>query len=888
MSWTRMRQAFCAALALSISACGSGGGGTDRPLVSLAIADPLVHVGSYHPVEVHIDPAAGLTLADLTFTVPAGPTAGNVSVSQEATPASPPTVLLLVGPSPGAHALVARRASTGAEVARLEFFSTTKWGDEDAGPSVWFTGTPKEPPAGSAWGGGPATPQNFNTAPALGTRRIAIVLVDTSTQRFTPAETAASTTEWSDHAVGGVTTGGVTRSLALYYDEVSYGNLAITAQVFGPYELDGSFDDFFFWGDADPLNFNGKPKGQYFQACITAADADVDYTQFDSVLCVSRTDDASDPAGPRSAWPYAGIGAWGPYTTSEGDLNLGVMSMPSNWNTPGRTIFETLSHEFGHNLGIGDQYAPGVPQPAPWPGSRNVGAWDMMHADEAFPHFAASHRMIFGWIDQDWIRNIDFARAGGPVDETVQLEAIERGTPTLAAHSVLEIRVADGWNYYFELRSPQAGQIGDQSLPRPDSVLGTDAAGIPFPVARPFMLLLGNDPDGDGSALRTGENYRETDFSDPTFPTDFRVDVTGIAGDVATVRVRYGVNSKPDPSIHPWPAGPDRPYQSPDIEVRNARNAADPTLANVPWAENPNTIAARITNRGNLNAQDVVANFYVKDYTVGGAPEFFLGSDTQTIGPGATAEFTASWTPPREGHFCVIVRIPLYVTPVGAVVEMTELNNVAQSNYDRFISATASPASRAVADVVVGNPLPNRTRVILTASQTNPWYRTYLEHRWVVLAPGELRRIRVMFEHAGEAPGLGPQPDVKALDPNRAIIRAFIEDSRSAPFDAPLVFDGLQALVQTGRATQIDVAGDAGGSVSGTVRTVDDQKPVQSGRVIVSHETAANPVRTGHQVLPLTNGSFATQVPSDWTRIHATYLPQSGFGLTESDATKER
>jgi hypothetical protein len=353
--------------------------------------------------------------------------------------------------------------------------------------------------------------------------------------------------------------------------------------------------------------------------------------------------------------------------------------------------------------------------------------------------------------------------------------------------------------------------------------------------------------------------------------------------------VRYGVNSKPDPSIRPWPAGPDRPYQSPDIEVRNARNAADPTLANVPWAMNPNVIAARVTNRGNLNAQDVVANFYVKDFTVGGAPEFFLGSDVATIGPGATVELTTTWTPPREGHFCVIVRIPLYVTPAGGVIEMTELNNVAQSNYDRFISATASPASRAVAHVLVGNPLPDRARVILAASQTNPWYRTYVEHQWLVLDPGETRRIRVMFEHAGELPGLGPQPgDVKAGDPNRAIVRAFLEDPRSAPFHAPLVFDGLQALVQTGRATQTQVDGDGGGSVTGTVRTVDDQKLVETGRVIVSYESPAASGREGHHVLELENGAFATQVPSDWTAIHATYLPQSGFGLTESDATKER
>src|SRR3954452_1732495 len=41
---------------------------------------------------------------------------------------------------------------------------------------------------------------------------------------------------------------------------------------------------------------------------------------------------------------------------------------------------------------------------------------------------------------------------------------------------------------------------------------------------------------------------------------------------------------------------------------------------------------------------------------------------------------------PASGHFCIAARIPLYVVPTApTVVEMTELNNVAQSNYDRFL-----------------------------------------------------------------------------------------------------------------------------------------------------------------------------------------------------------
>ena len=53
----------------------------------------------------------------------------------------------------------------------------------------------------------------------------------------------------------------------------------------------------------------------------------------------------------------------------------------------------------------------------------------------------------------------------------------------------------------------------------------------------------------------------------------------------------------------------------------------------------------------------------MKNYSVGGAPETFLGSDVRNVPAGATVEFTASWTPPSTGHYCVVVRIPCTSCP---------------------------------------------------------------------------------------------------------------------------------------------------------------------------------------------------------------------------------
>ncbi|RLE16587.1 MAG: hypothetical protein DRJ50_14870, partial [Actinobacteria bacterium] len=611
-------------------------------------------VGSYHRVAVKL--SSQVTMADINFVVPGGPAGAQLSLSRQRPETKVPEIMLLAGFRPGGYILEARKKSTGQLLAKLPFDVTTSWNDETRGPGIWFDGEPSGGSQGSAWGGGPAAPQNLDVVPASGTRRVAIVLVDTTSERYTTAEGTATRTAWLDDAVNGVLVGGVTRSVAAWLSEVSYGQFTISAQAFGPYQLAGDFDAH--------INANGSPKGSYYQAAITAADADIDYTQFDSVVVVSRSID-----GGRSAWPYASIGEWGPWTTADGNLNLGVVSMPFDWTArDGRQVHETLTHELGHNLGLGDQYTPSV-------AGRNVGEWDMMHADGFFPHFSAPHRMMLGWVESPWIESLDFGSMPVPVDKTVRLRAIEAGAPPAGEKSVVEVRKADGWNYYFEFRNPQSGHIGDQEMTTPSRVLGLDAVSAPWapPIARPYLLLLPNDSDGDGPVLAVGGNYREFD-PDPSAPMNFQVDVTAIAGDTADLRIRWNVIGRPDPSIRPWPASSDRRWQSPDIEVRNAKNAADPSLFNLPWNKNPNTVVAKVTNRGDMNADSVRVEFFVKDYTVSSAPETPLGSDTKDIASGTTVEFTASWTPPAEGHFCIVVRVPLYQTPgTPSVVELTEL-----------------------------------------------------------------------------------------------------------------------------------------------------------------------------------------------------------------------
>ena len=853
--------------------------------VTLKLSKKRLFVGSFAQFHVEIDPASGLALEDLDFVVPSGLAGGLVSLSRgPGFDARRPVLMLLAGHAPGTHRIEAVERSTGNVVGKAKYGLHAAWRGQRKGPSLWFSGTPRASLAGAAWGGGPAGPQNVDVVPATGTRRIAILFVDTSSQRHsTDAPVMQGHRDrWMDEIIDGVTVAGQSRSTRAFYREVSYGNFDLSAATFGPVSLSGDWDTYF--------NADGTPKGSYFQAAVTAGDGLIDYSLFDTVLCVSPTVPATATTAAKAAWPYASIGAWGPYTTGDGNLNLGVVSMPNEWGLAGnREIHETFAHELGHNLGLGDQYTPSV-------AARNPGGWELMDADDPFPHFSVAHRMMLGWVRAPWVRTFNFATGGAPVDQTITLHPVEQGAPPAGRSSAVEVRIGDGLNYYFEYRNGEPPQIGDRALPADDRVLGTDVASAPFvpPFSRPGILLLPADGDDSGSVLGNGEFYREVDAS--PFPVEFRTDVSGIDGSKADVRVRYGTNGRPDPSIRPWPASSSRPWQSPDIEVRNARSLADAQWANVPWVGNPNTVVARVRNAGNVLAPAVRVNFHVKNFNLGGAPEVFLGSDVRDVGAGATVEFTTNWVPPSTGHFCIVVRIPLYVVPSApTVVEMTELNNVAQSNYDRFVSTTGSPSTREETTVEVGNPYDRPTRVWIVGQQTNPLYRTYLDTTWLWLDAGERRRVRVMLEYALDPRTDAIPDDVKPFAeamrkhlrrPNDLGLHTFAENPHDDPRHALELMGGADIQVATGRATRFDRFDADGRVVLGRIVTTDDGAPVPGGLALVTF--AAD--RKAHETYLTVSaalgedGAFRLQVPRGEGRFaRAEFLPPRGFGPCTAD-----
>lgn len=611
----------------------------------------------------------------------------------------------------------------------------------------------------------------------------------------------------------------------------------------------------------------------------------------------------------KRVWPHASLNTMpipmpGPFWPSKSWIY-----MPFEWDrgafpsSDGQQIHPTFAHELGHTLGLLDQYGRTASE-----NSRKPEGWDLMDLDTNLPYFSLLHRLSFGWVDPAQIVafNPALLSPGGSIDSTFTLRPAGRGgpagTPTTAAAGA-EFRIASGRNYYFEYRKKQTGQIGDNWLNPDGAVLGTDTLSysMTLDIGAPRRVRL-LPPNCEGAALRPPGTYCEPDITDPSFPSFFVLDYVSESSspDAASVRVRYGNINRPDPMVRPWSAAPHRPFQSPSIEVKNGRNApvtsGDTTAPadwfNVPWAGNPNDVIVTVQNQGDSNAPGVTVDLFVKDFSLSSAKEVPLGTVTRDVPAFGSTAFVFSWLPSAcigtEAHFCIIAKVRPYTIPGSAVTELSGSNNLAQSNYTRFISASASPPSRRQVRLLVKNPYQEPAVVRIDPVQTNPLYRTYLEHAWITLGPFEERYVTAMSEFAKDEFLAAGYPDAvtrvekfEFVD-NRLAFTGVV--TAPYPFKAPLEetpLGGADVIVAHGwktyfhdfsvkwDGTKVDVFGD--------VRRSSDGTATPSGNIILTlTDSLTGEVSNTHLVM--TGGKFSTTVgTAGWTSVRAYYQPADRY-----------
>lgn len=846
------------------------------PPVKLVIgADPL-HVSSWSRIAVELD--GSIPFTDLTF-VTDPPAGGLVSPSQDASDdPSKPSILLASGGITGDFALLALDP-IGQVVAKEPFTVTDAWTGTQGPPVAYFGAVNDQQPDGTWGGGDPFVPQNIDVHKTVGTRNVAVVVVETSDCPVLGAADAATLRATLDAEVfTGTVESGVTESARAYFQRVSYGAYDIAnAGIVGPVRLPSPWTSY-----ATTVGGSGDTSdlGTFSQAAIAevyrqnrdlAAAGQpplVDLTTVDSVVIVVRSI-AADPANgivERFHWPFASRpgGFQKSFQVDAtaiqllfGQIEIPVMrtiqvlSMPDDWAARDvREFRETVTHELTHNIGLPDEYArtaDSVDAHDREVGDNTVGqSWTLMNFEQEFPEPTAVEKMLLGWVRPEWVRALSFTTLG-PIDEDIELHALELGAPPAGRVSAVEIRKGDGTNAYFEYRREQPAIESDQDLPATNTVLGTEfISGDVAPATRRNLLLIADDSDNDDGEFQQGDDYRETDTTSPEYPNDLKMTVLQTAADFARIHIVYG-DQKPDPQIRPWAASTN--WQSQDIEVKNSRSAANAAFRNVPWAGHPNSIEATVRNPGDVDATGVAVDFFWKDFTFSEGTEHFLGRDVRDVVHDTDVVFTApnTWTPPVlpilgnlgitfTGHFCVVARIAEYADPViPNLKEVTPANNEAQSNYNVVISSSASPSTREGQVLTVRNPQPTRARIYTSVRQTSPFVRVYLGAEWVELDPGEEANITILTESVIGDPNLRDyQEKFQEFEPYRHpshLNITGIADSRESCHGE--VLGGAHIVTISGRATRVIefFAGD--GVAFGRVETVDTGEPVD-GPILVT------------------------------------------------------
>jgi M6 family metalloprotease-like protein len=905
--------------------------------VELRVPEGELFIGGWIRVQVITnDPA--IAFDDLEFNIEPREAAAMVSLSRDNSfdPARP-HIVLTAGWKPGKHELFVRHRPTGDAVGQTTFEVLETWEDQKLGPSIATFGSIESGPSGGTWGGPDGgdfrVPQNVSVTPALGTRNVGVVLIDTSDARY-PTGAALNTiiNNLRNEMVNGVMIGGQNRSVATYFNQASNGLFNVNlVGIVGPIMLPNNWNSYFSFDDPDGdgngiwianADLPATVIAQIVQLNVNNANAGnppaLDLSQMDSLIYVVRSRDNPAPDPDLFVWPRASlqtetqivgtIQVPAPFGSFEVPASRGIawIYMPDDWVARNgvRQFHETVVHEIGHNLGLSDQYnqsgftADATSRIAAFNPNQS---WELMTWERDLPLPSAAHRMMLGWVDPNRVRLYNFG-VFGPIDETITLHAASLGAAPAGRFAAAEVRLEDGKNYYFEYRPSTAGRIVDVNPPEVNTVLGTEAE---FRASKtndhPNILRVEEDADAvmDLGAFATGEDFRDQDTTTPGFTNDFIVNVVNTTASEATVRVRYAPDVKPDPALTPW--SPSSNWQSPDIEVINGRSMSDSAFRNIPWEGHDNTVVARVTNRGSSPARSVKVKFFWKDFTFGPATEQPLGEQTQDIPVGASVTYTAPqlWRPPTLSfvfsgitytqHACVVARIDPFLDPVSNIWEVTPENNEAQSNYTWVATTTSSPATREVTTILAENPFDKPAIVYFTIHQPHPLFRTYLDHRWVYLEPGEQRRILVMVESL-----LGDERFAR-------VVREFAPQERriattlrlSALGDtretcAPQVIGGVSILAITGIGTRFEEFVADGGSARGFVVRTDTREGI-NGTVLITL-TPRRPDDERREVVwegPIINGQFRVQIgdPQE-VIVQAHYLGRFPLGPSESKPAK--
>jgi hypothetical protein len=760
----------------------------------------------------------------------------NLHPAGDADPARP-TVRLLAGAQPGTARIRVRVRATGEEVGAAAVTVDIAATTSRDGPPLWVEQAASAPVVRTLSGGiddaGTIRPRDRNDVP-LPAWRVLGVLVDTGSEVWPATVTNPAdgpTIAQAQAAWTAVFTGA--QGVNAFYREMSNGVGAgfgidlVTGGVIGPVSLGGTWADWF-----DMSGGQWIAKASVLERVVWNLGTTVNWDQVDSVFMIVRS------AGGQFVWARASIGRGRQVAVPTPTIpflriiDLAVVAMPHDQQAViGFDDIETTAHELGHNLGMGDLYMLDGATGAPLDGftldvaQREMDALELMDTQRDLPHLSVRHKLLLGFALPGEVRRFDVDRPETAID--VELVPVASGALPGGRHRAVEVSAGPGRSWFFEYRAPVAGRFGDAGPAIGTGlIIGYDAQRYTAPpvvasVRRP-IIRLSDDGDGQGPTLVTGEDYEVLDPEGSDAPTWLRLEVVSLNAAFAHIRVTTGPAPRPDPALTEAPFGR---LVSPSILVRNdVTDAMDfgGLLVNLPIANITNRIVTTVRNDGARDAPGVVVRTGILPFNTD-APESSRWDSkdpvTITVPAGGSTDAVVDWFPQQTGHYCVRSLLDYYGPPQHPLTELSIHNNKAQTNYDILLSVVASPASRESRQIDVHNPHPYPVEAIVEVEQDSGAYRSYLDHRWLYLEPGEVRSVRLEVESKATEPW---QP-IEYYPEGQTLVRTWLP--------------GLSCTSGTG--------GAAGLRTLTVVRTAARVLEEGGGTIVISLEAPVNGFRPG-------------------------------------------
>lgn len=252
---------------------------------------------------------------------------------------------------------------------------------------------------------------------------------------------------------------GATGSCRDYFIAASDSLFQPQFDVYGPFTVPGKMADY---GAESGNSHDTDPYSMVIDACVTAAENGVDFSQYDTdndgvldnVFIYYAGHNQAEGGPANSIWPHKASVAW--RNVKVDDKYLATYACTSEYSGSGgtrRASIGTFCHEFGHVLGLPDLYDTEYKY-------YTVSNWSIMcsgnynNNGRTPPTYSAYERFFLGWLAPEQLTEkglysmeplLETNQAYLIADKTHNLNG---GSPNPSEFFILEYRTKIGWDTY--------------------------------------------------------------------------------------------------------------------------------------------------------------------------------------------------------------------------------------------------------------------------------------------------------------------------------------------------------------------------------------------------------------------------------------------------------